>query len=392
MAYVAPYIDSTGLHIPTYNDLRDHIISEVRSVFGTDIYLDNDSMDYQLISILSLKIYDTYLAIQLAYNNRGPATSIGAGLDSIVKLNGIRRKSDTFSSCPVIITGDAGTTILNGSIVDQNNNVWNLPARVDIPDGGSISVSAVCTISGPVVALANTLNKINSPTKGWISVNNAVPAVLGQTAETDSQLRARQAVSTALPSQALLDGTSAGVISVPGVLRSRVYENDTNVVDANGLPPHSITAVVEGGSDTDIAQQIYLRKGVGGYTNGDVVVPILDSFGVPTNIRFFRPTYVSTFVDIKIRKLSGYILGTDSQIVDGVVNSIKGCDIGQDVSYLTLLGIVSSYNTNQKIPLFSFVSLTLGKSLDSLSPADLDIGIKELATTDSSKVIVTILT
>lgn len=393
MAYFTPYVDATGLHIPTYLDIRDNMVSEVRSVFGSDIYLDNDSMDYQLISILSRKIYDSYLAIQLAYNNRGPSTAVGSGLDSIIKLNGIKRKSESYSSTPVTVVGDAGTIILRGSVTDQNNNLWNLPARVDIPTGGTITVSAVCSVPGPIVALANTLNKINSPTKGWIAVTNPDDAVLGQAAETDSQLRSRQAISTALPSKTMLEGTAGGILSVEGVVRARVYENDTNVVDPNGLPPHSITAVVEGGADQDIANEIYIRKGIGGYTNGDILVGVNDKMGVSTPIRFYRPSYVRTYIKVNIRKLPGYVQGTDSEIVKGLVDSFSSMDIGQDVSYLQLLGIVSTYNKDLKNPSFTFVSLGISKiSLDTVVSADLDIGIKERATTSTPYVVVTILT
>ena len=58
MAYFNPYIDGTGIHVPTYNDIRDELISQMKQIFGSDIYIDEDSMDYQQISIFAKKIYD----------------------------------------------------------------------------------------------------------------------------------------------------------------------------------------------------------------------------------------------------------------------------------------------------------------------------------------------
>ena len=59
MAYYAPYIDTTGIHVPTYEDIRDDLIASMKQIFGQDIYLDEDSQDYQQISIFAKKIFDT---------------------------------------------------------------------------------------------------------------------------------------------------------------------------------------------------------------------------------------------------------------------------------------------------------------------------------------------
>ena len=72
MAYFKPYIDDSGLHIPSYVDIRDALIDDAKSIYGEDIYLGEDTMDYQYISCIAEKIYDTNCAVQLAYNNRSP--------------------------------------------------------------------------------------------------------------------------------------------------------------------------------------------------------------------------------------------------------------------------------------------------------------------------------
>ena len=228
MAYFAPYIDDDGLHIPTYQDIKDDLVTEAKKIFGEDIYLENDSMDYEYISAIALKMYDTLNSIVYAYNSRSPVTAIGSGLDTVVKINGLKRKSASYSTCVVTLTGTPQTVIKSGVVQDISGNNWNLPSNITIPEEGEIEVSAICTVLGSVSALVGDINKIATPQLGWISVTNKVNAVLGQPVETDAQLRARQAVSTALPSQTLLEGTIAGIVSVEGVTRQRVYENDTN--------------------------------------------------------------------------------------------------------------------------------------------------------------------
>ena len=51
MAYYSPYIDNTGIHVPTYEDIRDDLIASMKQIFGQDIYLADDSQDYQQICI-----------------------------------------------------------------------------------------------------------------------------------------------------------------------------------------------------------------------------------------------------------------------------------------------------------------------------------------------------
>ena len=64
MSYFTPYIDDSGLHMPTYNDILADIIASMKAIYGNDIYLEADSADYQFISILALKIHDSYQAVQ----------------------------------------------------------------------------------------------------------------------------------------------------------------------------------------------------------------------------------------------------------------------------------------------------------------------------------------
>ena len=125
MAYVAPTISVSGLSIPSYADILADLIASYQATYGQDVYLANDSADYQFLSIIALKIYDVMQALQLAYNNRSPVTAIGAALDSLVKLNAISRKVASYSTCSVTLYGTAGSVITNGKVSDANGNVWD---------------------------------------------------------------------------------------------------------------------------------------------------------------------------------------------------------------------------------------------------------------------------
>lgn len=390
MAYFEPYIDAAGLHIPTYEDIRDDLISKAKGIFGQDMYLENDSMDYQYISAFALKTSDTYQAIQLAYNNRSPSAAIGEGLDGLIKLNGMARKSYSYSSCPVVLTGDSGTVISGGIVTDVSGYLWDLPDTVTIGSDGSVSVSVVCQTIGATTAQPGDINKIVTPTKGWISVTNTVAATPGQNAENDQQVKSRQTISTEMPSQTLLAGTTGGIASVLGVVRYQVYENDTNIVDADGLPPHSITAVVEGGADADIAQQVLIRKGIGGYTNGDVEVQMFDINGNPTTIRFFRPVYAPIFVTVNLKSLKGYTTATTEKIHATVVKYLNSLKIGDDLTISGLWGAALSVMPSLENPLFSITSLLAGRTSGAQGSTDIITTFKEVTQGIGANIVINV--
>ena len=64
MTYTAPYVDETGLHLNTYQDIKDYYVNGAKTIFGNDIYVDDDSMDGQLISLFAKGQYDTQKCLQ----------------------------------------------------------------------------------------------------------------------------------------------------------------------------------------------------------------------------------------------------------------------------------------------------------------------------------------
>jgi uncharacterized phage protein gp47/JayE len=390
MAYFSPYIDSSGLHIPTYIDIRDQLILDAKNTFGADIYLGNDSQDYQWIAVIAEKIYDSFQLAQMVYNDKSPISAIGISLDSLVKLNGITRNSAIYSTCLVVVTGVSGTVITNGIVVDTSNTSWSLPASVTIPIAGHIEVLATCQIEGPIVANIGDINQIGTPTYGWTSVINNSAATIGSYTETDAQLRARQAVSTALSSRSLLEATKGEIAAIDAVTRYQVYENDTNIVDADGLPAHSITCVVEGGIAVNIAQAIFDNKGIGCYTNGTTTVNVTDDYGQVTPIRFSIPDYVDMDIVVNVKALSGYTSEITDLIKDNLAEYLDGLQIGEDVTISSLWGIALTAMPDLKTPLFSVTSLTAARHGGVQGTADIVIDYDEVTRGNISYITVNV--
>ncbi|MDQ7094226.1 baseplate J/gp47 family protein [Desulfosporosinus sp. PR] len=377
MAYVAPYIDAAGLHLPSYQDILNDLIQQAKNIFGQGIYLGIDSQDYQFISTFAYKMNDTMQAIQLAYNSRGPGTAIGPSLDGLIKLNGIKRSVPTYSTCPVTLTGISNTVIYNGVIQDQSGYKWSLPATVIIGTNGTVDSTVTCQTVGPIVASAGEINIIATPTYGWTTVVNNAAATLGTAIETDSQLKARQAISTAQPSLTVLEGTKGAIAALPGVTRFKVYENDTSAPDSNGLPAHSITVLVEGGSDADIAKTIYNKKGPGCLANGTTVVNITDQYGQVMPIGFYRPTYVDVDVVINVKQLTGYTSAMTTAIQAAIAAFLNGMAMGAtDIPVNNFFGSALSAQDILN-PTYSVTSITACRHGETPGTADITTAFNE---------------
>jgi uncharacterized phage protein gp47/JayE len=331
---------------------------------------------------------------QEAYNSRSVLLATGAGLDGLVALNGIIRNPATYSTVPVTLTGTAFTLVTNGQVADTNGNIWNLPDSVTIGGGGTVTVTATAQELGAVTALAGTVTVILTPTAGWTSVTNPLEATEGVPAETDTQLRTRQAVSVANPSQALTTGILGAVLDVPNVVGAQIYENDTaapiNIINGvpnpGNYPANSITVVVAGGDNTAVAQAIYDRKTPGCYTNGTTSVTITDRYGVGTAIRFERPSDITIEVTINITARSGYNTTVGASLVAAVVAYINSLQGGQPVIRSQVEQAALSVITNATNPEFSLDSLLINRAGDTADTANIVMDFDEVAVTTTGDI------
>lgn len=321
-------ITAAGIVRPTFENVLGYVQTAYRGIYGQDVYLGADSQDGQFMALLANAIHDCNGQTVSVFNAFSPSTAQGEGLSTVVKLNGIRRKSATFSTVDLLIVGQVGSIISAGVARDANGVAWNLPETVVIPNSGQITVTATCQRKGDVQAPANTVTIVATPTLGWQSVTNPSPASPGLPVETDLQLRQRQTLSTGLPANTPLDSLRGALMAVTGVAASRVYENDSNIIDAYGVPAHSIAAVVDGGDINDIAGIIARKKTPGVGTYGDVIVPVTDNYGVPHDVGFFRSKAVKVAFYIPIRVFRGYTADTKVAIQQAVSAWVNALGIG----------------------------------------------------------------
>ncbi|MEG8889665.1 baseplate J/gp47 family protein [Klebsiella pneumoniae] len=373
-------VTAEGISAPDYQTVLDTITGYFQQIYGSDAYLEPDSKDGQMVALVALAIHDANNTAISVYRSFSPATALGDALTSNVKINGITRRAATNSTVDLLLTGTVGTTITNGSVRDTNSVVWNLPATVVIGSDGTVVATATCANSGAVAAVAGSVNGINTPTRGWASVTNPLAATVGVAAETDAELRVRQSQSVALASLTPFDAVDGAIANVEGVTRHKLFENDREVTDSNGLPPHSISAIVEGGDATEIANTIRSVKGQGVSTYGTTSVIVTDKYGNPYTIRFSRPIDVPVYVSITLKALTGYSSEVGDEIKAAVASYINSLAIGDSVLLSRVyspanLGVVSGGNARY----YDIMELLIGRSADDVAAANLVVAYDESA-------------
>ncbi|ENR5478204.1 baseplate J/gp47 family protein [Salmonella enterica] len=384
-------VTAEGISAPDYQTILDTLTSYFQQIYGSDAYLEPDSKDGQMVALVALAVHDANNTAIAVYNCFSPATGYGAALTSNVKINGIARKGATNSTVDLLLTGTAGTTITNGTVKDTNNVIWRLPDSVVIGVGGTVTATAICSKSGAVAAPAGTITTINTPTRGWTSVTNPAAATVGAPAETDAELRIRQGQSVAIPSITPFEGVDGAIANIAGVTRHKLYENDTGKTDGNGLPPHSISAIVDGGDVTEIARTIRGNKGQGVRTWGKTSVTVPDKYGNPHIISFSRPTDVPVYGKITLKVFAGYTSQIGVQIQQAVADYINRLMIGDQVLLSRIyspanLGVVSGGNARY----YDIQELLIGKSPEAVAAANINIAYDESASCKPENIIITV--
>ncbi|MBZ6756534.1 baseplate J/gp47 family protein [Klebsiella grimontii] len=356
-------VTAEGISAPDYQTVLDTITGYFQQIYGLDAYLEPDSKDGQMIALVALAIHDANNTAITVYRSFSPSTALNDALTSNVKINGISRRAATNSTVDELLVGEPGTIITNGSVKDTNGIIWNFPAQVVIGIDGTAIATATCGTSGAVAALAGSVNKINTPTRGWVSATNPLAATVGVAGETNAELRVRQSQSVALPSVTPFEAVDGAIANIDGVTRHKLYENDQDTPDANGLPPHSIAAIVEGGDATVIANTLRGVKGQGSTPFGSTVIIVPDKYGSPHPVGFSRPVDVPVFVKITISPLTGYTSQVGDEIKAAVAAYINSLAIGASVLLSRIyspanLGVVSGGNSRY----YDITELLIGTS------------------------------
>lgn len=184
----------------------------------------------------------------------------------------------------------------------------------------AIQAATTATATGPTPALAGTLQSIETPAVGLQLAFSTLDATLGRDLETDAAYKAR-----------FVDQRRSGGCGTPLAIRDRVlteteatqgrvFENETELVSPEGLPPHSFEGVFLGGDDVAIAESIFRCKPAGIQAFGDIAVAVDNGQGGTVQIGFSRP--VERFLHLRITVTPGEGFPTTGDPAEAIRQSV----------------------------------------------------------------------
>lgn len=200
------------------------------------------------------------------------------------------------------------------------------------------SVTAIISFAseepGEVSLPNGAITKIITAPTGFLSCTNLCGYVAGRLLETDVELRQSYVDKIFSRSSRMTDSIRSAILAnCAGVTAAQVYENRTNETDSEGRPPHSVEAVVDGGSNSDIAEQILATVSAGITTYGSVSVDVPGEDDDMIEVCFNRPTYIYCWfkVTLTISK-SSLVPANYAELVEtAIVDAMSQVENGEDV-------------------------------------------------------------
>jgi len=353
-----------GLTIESLPDLVSDLDAALETIYGSDINLDSDSPDGQLVGIicqLGEDLRELLLEINAGFD---PDQAFGTVLDQRVAMNNIERNGGTFTITPVNLTVSGPVSLVGlddnaeeipvpagvYTIQDSAGNQYALLASVEIEAAGTASYSFRAVNIGNIQVAPNSITIPISIVGAVTEINNpSSPTQQGQDEETDSALRVRRRKSTAIVPVGYLDSIEAALATVNQVTFAKVYENTGSAPDGNGIPAHGIWCVIEGGSDADIGAMLYAKKIPGGPMKGSTSVTVTRADGIRTaNILFDRPTPTPLYVQFNLSFTGGAVV-VDIDNLKSLIVANVAFSVGQNATSDAFIFYIKGINQNYLI-------------------------------------------
>lgn len=328
------------------SDILLQTTQQFQSLLGAGIDLSSSSPLGQINGILAEReslLWEDLLTIVQQGN---PDLATFQNQDDLYSINNVLRLPAIPSTSILTIAGVDGTVIpgtdtsatpFKVSVAGSNHTIIFQATSTVTVAGGTAQVPVSCTVTGPNGAPAGSLSVIETPTTGVTSSTNAADAILGRDRESNTAFRIRRLQELQRSDAATNGGIFDTIVKVPGVTQAGIIENDTDVTDGNGLPPHSIEVFALGGADQDIANAVFAAKAAGIQTYGTTTKTVVDSQGFSHTVSFSRPTPVTIYIVVNSTLVTNpsdgqaYPADGDTQVKNALVAYGQTLVLGEDV-------------------------------------------------------------
>lgn len=386
-------VNENGLQIKTLEEMRAELFSKLRSIYGNDIYLGQDSPDAQLAMIYIQASLDVLDKIVEVYNSFDPDKAIGRIQDQRYAINGIQRKGGTYSITPVRIVTSGPVTLYGVdqlaeevySVEDDAGNIFDLVETVSLPNAGTFNLIFQSRESGRIEILPNTITSQATIVIEVTSVNNpSPPVVIGMDEESDPEFRLRRQRSTAISSQGYADGLIGALFNVNGVEKARVYENKTSAnPDSRDIPSHSIWVIVQGVySEQEVANAIYRKRNAGAGMKGDKHWDFIDQNGDAFTVQWDDVDVEDLFIEITIDPIDP-LRQVNLDLIREKLPEVLSYDINDTANASGISCAVQDIDPNALVTSAGFSYTSMGSFVNKLS----NTALNRIFTVNSENII-----
>lgn len=390
-------ISATGLTTATQAELLANYTAAYQAIYGASIDLSSNTPDGQMLNNFIQAILDVEDLLVQIYNMFDPDNAIGVILDQRVAINGIQRQAGTFTVTNVTLVVSQSLNLYGldqtaqpiFTVADNSGNLWELQTTVSIATPGTYVYAFQAAEPGATLTIPNTITVPVTIVLGVTSINNPTTyTVLGINEESDAQLKVRRQQSVSLASQGYLSGLLAALENISGVTSAAVYENDTNVTNADGVPGHSIWVIVGGSAAAaSIAQAIYDKRNAGAGMFGATSYTITQVDGSPFIVEWDDVISEAIFIKFTATSLNGIAAPNIAAIRAGLVTSfVPG--VNQEVNVNALACAVQAIDPNTLVTNAGFSTSAGGSYTNTLTPSTKN---RQFAVTSADIIIIPML-
>lgn len=443
-------LTASGLSVPTTDVIREGLNTFLRNTFGASINVGDTSILGQITGILAERLASLWQALEAVNSSQDPDKATGAALDAICSLTGTFRPAARYSTVTLTLTGApttpvvannksetnstgvvfvhvedgtitavaawaAGTFALGNRVTNGGNVYQCITAgtsvsgpsgtSADSTDGGTahwtyvgqgtgaIDVLARAESVGPVVAFARDITVKNTSVVGWDGVVNLQDANVGRDVASDGELRLLRSLELATGGSTTINALRAELLEVEGVTAATIFVNDTDVTDADGVPPHAIEALVSIPAGAANDQLVFdalgagVAAGIKTHSSGPGAASgtFTDDEGTEHAMKFTRPTEVPIYAALAI-KYDAKTFPSDGvdQIKQAIAEWGGGLTTGRDAVSAAISAQAFFING-----VLDVTSCLIGTAPAPVSSATIPISLREIATYDTSRIVVT---
>lgn len=217
---------------------------------------------------------------------------------------------------------------------------------VAVPDYQLLSVfsKALDDVSALTIKVYNSRNPMYACGE---SLDTLLPeyGIFRETGESDASVRARIRERLDRNCTDPVGKLEMAVRQVEYNRETKAFLNETDETDANGIPPHSIAMVVDGGGDEEIARAIWEHKPPGISTYGSTTVDVTDEDGNTHPVSFSRAMSRFVFLYVFIRVIEEDNRAViEASINDAIRDYVNALGINAQLDVPRLYGVAYSAN------------------------------------------------